>query len=92
MNGRGRRFDPDLPRYERYRNGIPLRPHSRGPTAVLWERLRHASTAHTFQGKNLGLPRQLPAAAQAVPGRVGPVVVGDRPPLGDLSPHRMALG
>ena len=24
-----------------------LRPHSRGPTAVLWERLCHATTGHT---------------------------------------------
>ena len=37
-------------------------------------------------------PRGLPAATEAVPGGVGPVVVGDRPPVGDLSPYRMALG
>ena len=28
----------------------------------------------------------------SVPGGIGPVVVGDRPPHRDLSPHRMALG
>ena len=27
-----------------------LRPHRRAPTAVLWEGLRHASTAHTKAG------------------------------------------
>ena len=60
--------------------------HRRGPRAVLWERLRHASTAHTLQQKNLRHPRRLPAAAAAVPGGVRPIVVGDCPPPGDLSP------
>ena len=60
--------------------------HRRGPTAMLWERLRHASTAHTLQQKNLGRSRRLPAAAEAVPRGVRPVVVGDFPPSRDL-PH-----
>ena len=37
--------------------------HRGGPTAMLWERLRHASTAHTLQQKNLRRFRRLPAAA-----------------------------
>ena len=65
MNGRGRRSDrdPDLPRYEQYGKGS-LRPHSRGPTAELWERLCYASTAHTLQQNHLRLPRLLPAALE----------------------------
>ena len=60
--------------------------HSRGPTAELWERLCHASTAHELQKKHLRLPRRLPAAAEAVQRGVRPVVVGDFPPSRDL-PH-----
>ena len=60
--------------------------HRRGPTAMLWERLRHASTAHTLQQKNLRRSRRLPAAAEAVQRGARPVVVGDFPPSRDL-PH-----
>ena len=63
-----------------------LRPHRRGPTAVLWERLRHASTAHPPQQNNPRRSRRLPGAVAAVQRGVGPVVVGDFPPSRDL-PH-----
>ena len=53
---------------------------------MLWERLRHASTAHTLQQKNLRRSRRLPAAAEAVQRGARPVVVGDFPPSRDL-PH-----
>ena len=53
---------------------------------MLWERLRHASTAHTLQQKNLRRSRRLPGAAEAVQRGVRPVVVGDFPPSRDL-PH-----
>ena len=65
--------------------------HRGGPTAMLWERLRHASTAHTLQQKNLRRSRRLPAAAEAVPGGVRLVEGGDCPPYRNLPPHRMAL-
>ena len=65
--------------------------HRRGPTAMLWERLRHASTAHTLQQKNLRRSRRLPAAAEAVQrGGARPVVVGDFPPSRPTA-HGMAL-
>ena len=69
-----------------------LRSHSSEATAVRWEGLRDALTAQSLQQKNLRPLRGLPGAAEAVPGRVGCGAVGDRPPPGDLSPHRMALG
>ena len=51
----------------------------------------HAATAHTPQQKNQRLPRRLRAAPGALQGGVGPAVGGDRPPPGDLSPHRKAV-
>ena len=59
--------------------------------AVLRDDRPDASTAYTVQKKDLRIPRRLPGAAEALPGGVRPVVVGDRPPHRDLSPHRMAL-
>ena len=44
----------------------------RGPAAMLWERLRHASTAHTLQQKDPRRSRRLPAAAEAVQTEVHP--------------------
>ena len=66
--------------------------HWRGHPVVLWEDWRNAATAHPPHQMDLLLPRRLPGAPQAVPEGVGVVVGGDRPPPGDLSPHRMALG
>ena len=56
--------------------------------AVHREDRLNAETAHPLQRKNLRLPTE----ARSVPEGVRPIVVGDRPPHRDLSPHRMALG
>ena len=50
-----------------------------------------AETTHPLQKKNARLPQRPPREAEAVPGGVGPVVVGDRPPPRDLSPHGEAV-
>ena len=46
----------------------------------------------SLQQKNIPDTGRLPTAAHAVSARVGPVVVGDCPVPGDLSPHRLAVG
>ena len=47
-----------------------------GACRVLEQGWVDAATAHTVQPKDLGLPRGLPAASEAVPGGVWPVVGG----------------
>ena len=58
---------------------------------VLWKDRLDAETAHTPQQRDLRLPRRLPAAAEAVPGRVGAVVGGDRPSTRHLFPQPETL-
>ena len=63
-------------------------PGTEPPAALREDILRHASTAHELQKKNL----RLPGAAQAVPGGVGPVLVGDCPTALGLIAKRCGVG
>ena len=64
-------------------DGGPGHRNRREIAAVFLKDTVDAATAHTVQKKD----RRLPGAAEAVPGGVRPVVVGDRPPHRDLSPR-----